>query len=106
MRILLDECVPRKLGHQLRPHNVLTVPQRGWNGIRNGELLRLASEEFDVFLTVDRSVPHQQHIATINLAVVVIRTLSNDINDLLPLVPEILIAIESAAKGEVTFVPT
>jgi predicted nuclease of predicted toxin-antitoxin system len=104
MRILLDECVPRKLGQHLRPHSVTTVPQRGWNGIKNGELLRLASEEFDVFLTVDRGIPHQQRVATVNLAVVVIRTLSNDINDLLPLIPQILTAIESTPKGEVRFV--
>jgi hypothetical protein len=58
----------------------------------------------DVFLTVDRSVPHQQQIATVNLAVIVIRTFSNDINDLLPLVPKIMSAIESAPKGEVKFV--
>jgi hypothetical protein len=104
MRILLDECVPRKLGQRLRPHDVMTVTQRGWNGIKNGELLRMASKEFDAFLTVDRSIPHQQYVAAINLAVVVVRARSNDINDLLPLVPEILSAIESTSKGDVKFV--
>lgn len=51
MKVLLDECVPRKLRRELREHEVLTVTERGWSGVENGELLALAEAEFDVFLS-------------------------------------------------------
>ena len=54
MKVLLDECVPRKLRLGLTEHAVLTVTERGWSGIKNGELLALAETEFEVFLTVDQ----------------------------------------------------
>ena len=57
MRVLLDECVPRKLGRELTEHAVLTVTERGWSGIKNGKLLALAETEFEVFLTVDQNLP-------------------------------------------------
>jgi len=60
MRLLLDECVPRRLKRELAEHDVLTVTENGWSGIKNGELLALAELEFDVFLTVDQSLSFQQ----------------------------------------------
>lgn len=59
MRVLLDECVPRKLKRELTEHQVLSVTERGWSGIENGELLALAEAEFDVFLTVDQNIQYQ-----------------------------------------------
>lgn len=53
MKILLDECIDRRLAKDIQGHKVLTVPQAGWAGIKNGELLRLAQAQFDVFVTVD-----------------------------------------------------
>ena len=58
MRILLDESVPRQLTRFLKGHEVQTVPRRGWAGVRNGELLRRAATEFDVFVTVDQNLQH------------------------------------------------
>jgi hypothetical protein len=54
MKVLLDECVPRKLKREITNHEVVTVTEQGWSGIVNGELLKLAATEFDVFLTVDQ----------------------------------------------------
>ena len=54
MRVLLDECLPRRLKHALVGHDARTTPEMGWASRQNGELLRLAEREFDVFLTVDR----------------------------------------------------
>ena len=54
MRVLLDECLPRRLKGALVGHEVRTVPEMGWASNRNGDLLRLAEREFDIFLTVDR----------------------------------------------------
>ena len=62
MRLLLDECIDRRLAREIEGHGVVTVPQAGWEGIRNGELLRLAQEQFDVFITVDRNLSFQQHL--------------------------------------------
>ena len=59
MRVLLDECIPRKLSRELGSHEVLTVTANGWSGFKNGELLALAELEFDVFLTVDQNLSFQ-----------------------------------------------
>ena len=62
MKILLDECIDRRLAKEIEGHEVVTVPHVGWAGIQNGELLRLAQAQFDVFVTVDRNLPFQQHL--------------------------------------------
>lgn len=62
MRVLLDECLPRQLKWQLPGHDVATVPERGWAGTKNGELLRLAAAEFDVFVTVDQNLRFQRNL--------------------------------------------
>lgn len=62
MKILLDECLPRKLKFELSGHEAYTVPQMGWASKKNGELLALMSEQFDVFLTVDSNMQHQQNL--------------------------------------------
>ncbi len=76
----------------------------GWSGIRNGRLLRLAAKSFDVFLTVDQNIEHQQAIAKLDLAIIVIRAGTNDIADLIPLVPAVLSAIAVTAKGSLRVV--
>jgi hypothetical protein len=90
VRILLDECLPRRLKHELIGHNVRTAPECGWAGRRNGELLRLDVSGFDVFLTVDRKLQYQQNVSEFDLAVVVLLAHSNSIFDIRPLIPEIL----------------
>jgi predicted nuclease of predicted toxin-antitoxin system len=78
MRILLDECVPRRLTHELGDHEVRTVTEMGWAGMKNGALLQLAAESFDVLLTTDRNLAFQQNTATLPLGVIVLRAPSND----------------------------
>ena len=63
MRILLDECVPWPVQELLVGHECMTVQQRGWGGIKNGELLRLAEPEFDLFVTTDQNIRYQQNLA-------------------------------------------
>ena len=104
MRVLLDECVDRRLAAQLRGHVVSTVPQAGWAGVRNGELLTLAAQQFDVFLTVDRNLSFQQHLPRYEIAVVVVHAPTNRLRDLLPLAPRILAALPTAKRGEVTLI--
>jgi len=92
MRVLLDECVPRKLRREIGEHEVVTVTQRGWSGIENGALLALAQTEFDVFLTVDQNLKYQQNLTSIDLALILLVAPNNRIKTLLPLISEIKIA--------------
>ena len=106
MRILLDECLPRRLrAHFPAAFVVKTVQELGWSGKRNGELMRLAEPEFDVFVTMDRGIEYQQNLVRFNLAVILLRAVSNRFVDLLPLVPELMRALQSAAPGQLRQVP-
>ena len=80
------------------------MPEMRWSGKRNGELLRLAAREFDVFLTVDRRLPREQKLATFRIAVIVLVARSNRLLDLLPLVPAILEILPRARPGEAVVV--
>jgi hypothetical protein len=86
VRVLLDECTPRKLRRELPGHTVRTVPELGWGGTKNGALLRRAAEEeFDVLLTVDANMEFQQNTTSLPVAVIVLLARSNSIDDLQPL---------------------
>lgn len=104
MNILIDECIDRKLARQLSGHSVKTVPLRGWAGIKDGELLRLAEIEFDVFITVDRQIPFQQNLTVLDLAVLVLQVPSNRLADISVLIPKILAIVDTAPKGTATVV--
>ena len=68
MRVLLDECLPKKLKAHVVADFVRTVPEAGWAGKQNGELLCLAEQDFDVFVTNDQNIQHQQVISRFDLA--------------------------------------
>ena len=90
MRILLDECLPKRLKRDLVGHDARTVPEMGWASRRNGELLALAQADFDVFLTVDRNLSFQQDTGRFDVAVVVLVAKGNRHSDLQPLIPDLL----------------
>ena len=104
MRVLLDECLPRKLKHDVRADFVRTVPEMGWASIENGTLLRLAEPEFDVFLTRDRNLEYQQNMTNFDLAVIVMVAATNDINDLRPLMDAVNATILTIKPTEVRYV--
>lgn len=89
MHLLLDESVPAKLRRALPNHAVCTAVEMGWSGFRNGELLALAATKFDAFVTVDKNLPYQQNLKSLPIAVVVLEAASNELQFLLPLVPEL-----------------
>ena len=89
MRVLLDECIDRRLAREIPVHDVATVHQMRWTGVKNGELLRLAAIRFDVFVTVDGKLPYQTTIANLEICVLVLRGRSSRLADLLPLVPDL-----------------
>ena len=104
MKILLDECVDWRLSRAIVGHDVRTARQMGWSAIRNGELLALASDHFDAFVTVDRNLSFQQNVGKLRIAVVVLGAKTNRLADLLPLVPDLLAAVEAAQPGLVRLV--
>jgi len=106
LKILLDECVDRRLAREIAGHEVTTTQQRGWSGLDNGELLKVAAVDFDVFLIVDRNLSFQQVIVGFDIAIVVLRATSNRITELKALVPEMLEALPKTKPGQVTWIGT
>ena len=101
MRLLLDEHLPIGLAAELPGHAVDTVSGRGWSGIKNGELLRRMSGQYDVLVTMDRSIEFQQRISTLPFGIVLVRARSNRMEDLRPLVPSILSALAAVERGRI-----
>lgn len=104
MRLLLDECVPRRLKRDLFLHDVLTVAEAGWAGLKNGALLRAADGTIDVLVTVDQGLQHQQNMSGLRIAIAVLVAKSNDIDDLRPLVPDLLDALAGLRPGTIMHV--
>lgn len=104
MKLLLDECLDRRLARELADHFVKTVPQMKWASIKNGRLLSLAEQEFDVFITVDRNLSFQQNLPKFRIAVIVLHAKTNRLVDLKPLAPSILEALPNVKVGEVTHI--
>ena len=99
MRVFLDECVDWRLSRDLVGHDVKTARQMGWTTIENGPLLALASEQFDVFVTVDQNLAHQQNVAALPIGVIILQARTNRLTDLRPLVPKLLSALPSVRPG-------
>lgn len=101
MNVLLDENIPRKLKWRLKERGleVLTVPDRGWTGATNGELLSRAEGEFDALLTMDQGIEYQQNIQSRPLGIVTIVAPDNEYETLLPLVPDIVTALQELEAG-------
>jgi hypothetical protein len=102
VRVLLDEQLPRQLAPYLVGHDARTVQQESWAGLKNGALLTSAEAAlFDVFLTGDQNLEFQQNISKRRLGVVVLCAASNALEDLVPLIPGALAAIEAIRPGQV-----
>ena len=102
VRVLLDEQLPRQLARYLVGHDVRTVQQQSWAGLKNGELLTEAEAAgFSVLVTGDQNLEHQQNITKRKMGIVVLGAASNALEDLLPLVVAALEAIESVQPGQV-----
>ena len=101
MRILLDHCVPKPIRRYLAGHDVKTAYQMGWQELSNGRLLTEAEHEFDVLLTVDQNINHQQNMAGRQLAIVVLCAADNRLETLLPLVPNLLSILTIVENGKV-----
>jgi hypothetical protein len=93
--------VPRRLGRELAGHEVRTVPEMSWAGLRNGDLLRAAEGLVEVFVTVDQNLAYQQNLAGSSRAILVLAARSNDLDDPRPLIPRAMDALRSLRPGEI-----
>ena len=101
MKLLLDECAPKRLKNDFPGYETLTVDEVGFKGLKNGELLRAAAaEQFDVIITVDRRMPFQQNLSQFNLALIVLIAKPCRYAQLKLLVPKALDALKSIRPGE------
>jgi hypothetical protein len=100
MKLLLDECVTRTLKRDLVGHEVLTVVEAGFTGLKNGALLQAASGGFDVLITVDRNLEYQQNIDRLQIAVLVVVAQGITYDHLKPMVSQIEEAVKLIRPGE------
>lgn len=104
MRILLDRNLNWRLGKLLQPHDVLTTRQMLWDELGNGELLNEAQNEFDVMLTTDANLYHQQKVSNYDLSVIVLRAYNNSITALAPLLDQLMELLEQILPGETRYI--
>jgi hypothetical protein len=107
MKILLDECVTIKVIPLLAGYTVKTVKQIGCTGFKNGQLLKKASDEkFDIFLTIDKNMCHQQNISKFSVAVVVLNSNDSNIESLKDYVNLFIKKVSTFRKGEKYIIDT
>src|SRR5437016_2141174 len=90
MRLLLDECAPRRQRRDFPGHTVSTIEQAGLKGLKNGALLLAASESFDVLVTLDKNIEYQQNPKRLPMAILILSVFNNRYESILPLIPEAL----------------
>jgi hypothetical protein len=100
VKLLLDECVTRFVKRDLIGHEVHSVEETGFKGLENGKLLRAASGLFEVLITVDQNLPYQQHVAGLDIAILVLAAKRNSYARLKPLLPRALEALKTIKPGD------
>ena len=106
MKILLDECLPVDFRHSFPDHEVHSVQWAGFKGKKNGELLAAAeAAAYQVFLTIDHGIPHQERPADRNLAIILMRAKTNQLEDLVPLIDSVSVALTHLDPGQVISIP-
>lgn len=104
MKLLLDENLDWRLRRDLPGHTVDSVPLIGWAGLKNGALLTEAEKRFDVLLTMDSNMVHQQDLTRFQIAIIVLRARSNRLADTQPLMAKVLTALPTVQPGTVTII--
>ena len=105
MRLLLDENLDQELRFSFPMEmEVETVAFRRWAGMLDGTILELARIDFDVLITADQKLPEQQAITIEDVSVIVLHSLTNRIEDHLPLIPKVLTVLESVRRGQVVHI--
>lgn len=107
-KILLDECLPVKLKYRFQEQDadfqVSTVSDLDWKGLKNGQLLSRAQQNFDVFITIDQNLSYQQELARFSISVIALKSKTNRYNDLVDLVKSASQKINEAKSGKLYIV--
>jgi predicted nuclease of predicted toxin-antitoxin system len=101
MKLLFDECLPKRLKYDFPGHEAFTVDEVAFKGLENGDLLQAASGRFDVFITVDRRLTREHDVSLFDIGVIVLISQSNRYEDLKPLLLKILNKLGSISSGQV-----
>jgi hypothetical protein len=104
VKILLDENLDWRLRRDLPGHTVESVPLIGWAGLTNGALLARANGQFDILITMDASLPKQQNLAKLRIAVIGLKAPSNRMADTRPLMPKVLAVLPTVRPGRIVIV--
>jgi hypothetical protein len=96
MKVLLDECLPKRLKRELPGHDVARVQEMGWAGIKNGALIHLIqAADFEAFVTIDGNLEYQQNLRAINFAIIVLGAPDNTFDTLRPLMPQVALNVQN-----------
>ena len=99
MKILLDECVTKRLKQHLNEYEVFTVTEMHWNGLKNGKLLsECANNNFSLVLTIDKNLMFQQNLEKYLVTIVVLNSLTSKIEELILLIPLFKSKVNSCEK--------
>jgi len=101
MKVLLDECVTRYLKRDFIGHEVFTVEEAGFKGLKNGRLLQAASGRYEVLVTVDQNLQYQQNLKGLAVAVVVLKAQRSTYPVLKPLMPQVLETLKKIRPGDI-----
>ena len=104
MKVLLDECVTRYLKRDFTGHEVFTVEEAGFKGLKNGRLLQAASSQYDVLVTVDQNLQYQQNLKPYAIAIIVLNAKRSTYPMLKPLMPQVVETLENIKPGEIIIV--
>jgi predicted nuclease of predicted toxin-antitoxin system len=104
MKLLLDECMPRRLKQDFTGCQVFTVEDAGLKGLKNGQLLQAASGKYDVLVTVDKSIPSQHNLVSLKIAFLILRAKNNKYDTLKELAPQAIVALENIQPGDVVYI--
>ena len=100
-KVLLDSCVPRPFKRELSLHHVQHTSEIGWQDLDDRPLLESANGSFDVLITTDQNLPYQQNLSRYSLSIIILVARTNRLEDLLPLVSNVLKALEKIQPGEI-----
>ncbi len=100
MRILIDECVDPRVQLLFGDLEATTVHEQGWDALEDGPLLTAAQQTFDVLVTIDGGIEHQQNLAKFQIGVVVVHVPKNQLPHYRVLQRELLSAVERVRPGQ------
>lgn len=103
MRLLLDHMVPHYLRDAFPGHDVVTARYRGWAGLTNGQLLQAAQQEFDVLITLDKDIQHQQPTHRYDIAIAVLDVHPPDEHHLRTVATRLVPRLNDLRAGTVTW---